>query len=164
MLKKDFPSSISLNNLSEHRIDVLCRVITNAFYLDNDFRKDVRLIVLSDKLTLEFDGSRLRGIRPDERTNAGILKKVLSGGRQPGITLLTEYKLPENAFWLDIEGEYYQKKDPGQDPVFVIGGEQGMTVPENANKLSLGKKSYLASQCVTILNHWMDVKEWSTKK
>ncbi len=164
VLEKDLPGSINLNNLSEHRIDVLCRVMTSAFYLDNDFRRDVKLIIKANNVVLELDGSRLKGVRPDERTNAGILRKVLSGGSQPGIRALPEYVIPEHAFWLDMAGEYYKDKDPGQDPVFVVGGEKGMTVPENANKISLGKKSYLASHCVTILNHWMDVREWSTRK
>jgi len=149
---------VNLKNITQNRADVLCRAITAAFYLDQDIRRDVTLILKTPEKAIQIDGGKVKGVRPDERSNAGILKKVLEGGRQPGVKLLDKYEITEDALWLDISGQNYRETSVPENPVFVIGGDTGMKAPDGARKISLGKKSYMGSHCITILNHWMDVQ------
>ena len=102
MLKKAHPNpSLNINNLSgEGRLDILCRILTNAFFLgggDVKFRKNSELWVYFQSYgkKIIFKGNEIRGMNPDERSQAGILKKVFSGQKIPGI----EYS---SANWIEV--------------------------------------------------------------
>jgi tRNA (pseudouridine54-N1)-methyltransferase len=163
----DTSKPLSINSLTSYgRLDVLCRCISTAFFLSNGFRKEIQLYIYFtiDKSILQIDGSTVRGINPDERAIAGILKRVFRGLPFPGIRfysgnledLLTKYE----PVMLDIHGEV-NPKEIITNQSFLIGDHLGYPV-EHENlisqlkKISLGSNEYLSSQTITILNYMLD--------
>jgi tRNA (pseudouridine54-N1)-methyltransferase len=172
LLKKAKPNpSLNINNLSgEGRIDILCRVLTNTFFLgggDMNFRKNSELWVYFQSYgkKLMFKGNDLRGMNPDERSQAGILKKVFSGQNLKGIEYSSAswsevQKTFPNCVILDVLGVNLNEIENNQT-VFLLGDHIGLTEEEKSsfkkeNKVSLGNHVYLSSQCVSILNYKLD--------
>jgi tRNA (pseudouridine54-N1)-methyltransferase len=163
----DTTKTLSLNSLTNFgRIDVLCRCIASAFFLSNSFRKNIRLSIFFtlNNSILQIDGSTVRGINPDERAIAGVLKRVFKGSDVPGIRFF-EGKLEElvskyQPAMLDRHGEIYKSEFPHYES-FIIGDQLGY--PQEYEKLftklkkiSLGINEYLSSQTITILNYLLD--------
>ncbi|XGI84524.1 tRNA (pseudouridine(54)-N(1))-methyltransferase TrmY [Halorutilales archaeon Cl-col2-1] len=68
----------SLDSLTQGRLDLLCRCVTSSFVLSHSLRDDTRLyLVLSDEVTLRFEGDELRHLNPDERSTASLVRKAL---------------------------------------------------------------------------------------
>ena len=166
--------SLNLNNLPEEgRIDVLIRSISICFFLGgkNDaFRSDTKFIAYFQKYgrKLIIDGSKIKGIRIDERSVAGFLKKVFQGKHITGIRF-------EAANWKEIPTifkEWFILDSKGKrdiqfqenNNVFILGDHIGFTKDElellEADKkgISLGNTIYLASQTICILNYLLDIK------
>jgi len=166
----DTSKPLSLNSLTGYgRLDVICRCISNSFFLSNNFRKNVILQIYFNinKLILEIDGSTVRGINPDERAIAGVLKRVFSGLDYAGIrfykgtltSLLSEYQ----PAILDQKGEQlrsgilkYQSFLIGDQVGYPSGYEQSFI---ELKKVSLGSIEYLSSQTINILNFRLDQEE-----
>ncbi len=163
----DTSKPLSLNSLTGYgRLDVLCRCISSAFFLSNDFRKDVILEIyfrINGKI-LEIRGDSVRGINPDERAIAGVLKRIFKEHPHPGIrfypSTLEGYLEGQSPLVLDMKGEYSTlmlKKHVS----FIIGDQIGF-IEENWQffsklpKFSLGSHEYLSSQTITILNYLLD--------
>ncbi|MHA1990471.1 MAG: hypothetical protein ACW981_02115 [Candidatus Hodarchaeales archaeon] len=178
LLKKAQPSlSLNINNLSgEGRIDILCRVLTNTFFLgggETNFRKNNELWVYFQSYgkKLIFKGNDLRGMNPDERSQAGILKKVFSGQNFEGIeyssaTWVEVLKIFPNCVILDVLGGRLNELEIDQT-VFLLGDHIGLTEEEKSsfkkeNRLSLGNHVYLSSQCVSTLNYILDQNHQSS--
>jgi tRNA (pseudouridine54-N1)-methyltransferase len=171
----DTSKPLSLNSLTGYgRLDVLCRCITAAFFLSDKFRKDVILTLFfrKNEKILEIQGSNVRGINPDERAIAGVLKRVFSGKKYPGITfsskklknLLTKFK----PYILDDCGETLPQKFDSNNNIFLIGDQLGFLEEDRHllgkfDKLSLGSYVYLSSQTITILNFLLDNLETKSK-
>jgi tRNA (pseudouridine54-N1)-methyltransferase len=66
---------------------------------------------------------------------------------------------------LEEEGRDIFQCDIGENPVFVLGDHVGLPKKVEAfalrfgEKISLGKKPYLAASCITILNYLLDRKK-----
>ncbi len=152
----------SLNNLPEERIDLAARVINSALWLDHDVRRDTRIVLIFDNATVEVRGDSIRGMRPDERSIAGFLKGIIQGRKYPGIIvsdkMLEEFVEEGKTIALDINGEPVRSlKDYS---VFILGDDKGLAEKlEGVKRASLGKKSYLASHCITIINYLLDKEE-----
>lgn len=171
----DTSKPLSLNSLTGYgRLDVLCRCITAAFFLSDKFRKDVILTFYfrKNEKILEIQGSNVRGINPDERAIAGVLKRVFSGKKYPGITfyseklkdLLTRFK----PYILDDSGETLLQKFDSNNNTFLIGDQLGFLEEDRHllgkfDKLSLGSYIYLSSQTIIILNFHLDNLETRSK-
>ena len=165
----DITKPLPLNSLTAYgRIDVLCRCISTSFYLSNQFRKDVILIILfiQNQKILTIDGSIVKGINPDERAIAGILKKVFQGAPYKGIAISTgnliDLLKKYQPLMLDIQGEEIDKFTLNSRS-FIIGDHQGY--PNNyamsfkaLTKVSLGSIEYLSSQVLSILNYKIDIE------
>jgi tRNA (pseudouridine54-N1)-methyltransferase len=148
------------------RLDVLCRCINAAFFLSNDFRKDVVLSIyfrINGKI-MEIWGDKVRGINPDERAIAGVLKRVFNGRTLPGIRFYSsnlEHFLQQQKFIIiDRKGDQLLHLLNEYDS-FLLGDQVGFPKQINANfsiqpKLSLGNSTYLSSQVITILNYLLD--------
>lgn len=96
---------LSLNDLSGmgKRLDVLCRVVTNALCTSHGVRDDTEVWCVVDHddvvdgpRTVRFDGATVRSLNPDERTTAALFKRafgadVVDNGHfenaHPGITV-----------------------------------------------------------------------------
>ena len=75
----DTSKSLSLNSLTGYgRLDVICRCISNAFFLSNNFRRDVVLYIffIKNKMILRIEGATVRGINPDEKKNKESVVKI----------------------------------------------------------------------------------------
>jgi tRNA (pseudouridine54-N1)-methyltransferase len=164
----DTTKALSLNSLTGYgRLDVICRCITAAFFLSNEFRKDVTLEVFfrKNKRTLEISPD-VRGINPDERAIAGVLKRVFIGYSLQGIrffhenleTLLERRKpvILDSCGNQSIQNiEKYNAYLIGDQIGFL---EEDRSLIENLPKLTLGSRVYLSSQAITILNYNLDLK------
>ncbi|MFX0013529.1 MAG: hypothetical protein ACFFB2_14175 [Promethearchaeota archaeon] len=163
----DTSKPLSLNSLTGYgRLDVLCRCVTAAFFLSDHFRKDVILEIyfqINGKL-LEISGEKVRGINPDERAIAGVLKRVFKGYSYSGIRFyaqnLNHCLNKHNYILLDSKGEHLSHLFEEHDS-FLIGDQIGFLeehyeIFNQLPKISLGSQIYLSSQTITILNYLLD--------
>ncbi len=168
----DTSKTLSINSLTSFgRLDVLCRSISSAFLLSNDFRRNVHLYIyftLNNSI-LYIDGKTVRGINPDERAIAGILKRVFQGLPFPGIRyydgaleeLITKY----NPVMLDIHGKV-NTETIANNQSFIIGDQLGYPIEyeeilSSLKMISIGLNEYLTSQTITILHHILDQEQTS---
>ncbi len=163
---------LNLNDLpGSGRLDEAARTVNAAFWLSGDIRRDVKLYITFTKLckTVLFIGSEMRRVYPDERNIGSILIKALSYSspswieahpgvfvRDIGIEIWKEIEAP--IFALVENGE---KKRPEENTCLAVGGPKDFPkefwdAVEVKGKISLGKRSYLASHAVVIANYLMD--------
>ena len=163
----DTSKPLSLNSLTGYgRLDVLCRCINAAFFLSNDFRKDVVLSIyfwINGKI-MEIWGDKVHGINPDERAIAGVLKRVFNGQSYPGIRFyssnLEHYLQQQKFIVIDRRGDQSLHVLNEYDS-YLLGDQVGFPKQiddsiSNQPKFSLGTSTYLSSQVITILNYLLD--------
>jgi tRNA (pseudouridine54-N1)-methyltransferase len=163
----DTAKPLSLNSLTGYgRLDVLCRCINAAFFLSNNFRKDVILNIyfrINNKI-LEIWGEEISGINPDERAIAGVLKRVFNGHAHPGIRFyssnLEHWLKKQKSVVIDRRGEQSPHMLNEYDS-FLLGDQVGFQneiylLFSKLPKFSLGSPEYLSSQAITILNYLLD--------
>ena len=163
----DTSKPLFLNSLTAYgRLDVLCRCINAAFFLSNDFRKDVVLSIFFriNNIVMEIWGDEVRGINPDERAIAGVLKRVFNGHSYPGIRFYSsnpkQYLQKQKFMVIDRRGDQSLHKLKKYDS-FLLGDQTGFHKEtyarlSNQPKMSLGNSTYLSSQVITILNYLLD--------
>lgn len=169
----DVYKPVNVKSLTQHgRLDVLCRSISSVFYLSDNFRTDsiLNIFFKLNNLVLTLEGNSIRNMSPDEKSIAGILKKVFSGSNFPGVQLKAASfedflnTLVKPAL-LHINGE-----DLGNDEnirnftSFILGDQEGISLEMekmlvNIPKIRIGQHEYLSSQCITIINYLKDTKE-----
>lgn len=166
-------SNLSLDNLTgQGRLDVCCRTITTAFFLSNNFRKNVTYIAYFKTIehAIIISGAKVKGINPDERSTAGFIRAVMRNRNIPGVKLVETQLLSlleksKNVRVLHPSGEKIglnNVKLIQNTPItFIIGDNKGILEPEfellsNFTRLSLGEKQYLSSNVITILNYLID--------
>ena len=158
------------------RMDLVARCVNSALWLSNKIREDSEIFIVlngppNPPVTLWFKGDTLRKVSPDERSIGIWIKKVLSSdfgkewkefrngiliARKSFQEIIKEHE-KRNIYVLHEKGKKLKIK---KDPVFVLGDHIGLPKNEEkfvlryGEKLSLGKKPYLASSCISILN-WM---------
>ena len=166
------------NNLHDDgRLDITYECIIASFFLSHGLRRNVTFHSILNgppmpPIHLQIDGKTLSDVRTDVWTWQRILKKVISGKSHPGIisnkqsfeSLIKEKADTKQIFVLEEDGEKIESKDLSSNSVFVLGDHIGLPKKvENytlrfGKKISLGKKPYLASSCITILNYLFDCK------
>ena len=171
-------TDFSLDDLpgSGGRMDLVARCVCNALWLSHDLRRDACIHVVAcgapnPPLIISFYGSLLRAVSPDERSIASWIKKAPEG-KNPGIRvrklsfqqLIAELAADGRFFYIVHEkGRDISELHLREDAVFILGDHLGLPLKEEKfvarfphEKLSLGSTSYLASQCITILNYELD--------
>jgi tRNA (pseudouridine54-N1)-methyltransferase len=160
------------------RMDLVARCIANALWISHALRRDSCIHVVAcgsphPPVVISFYGDRLRGVSPDERNIAAWIKIGLARKqRNPGIVLrkisfqhLIEEFAAEGTFFyvLHEKGRVISDVELEPDAVFILGDHLGLPRNEEKfveqfahEKLSLGKTSYLASQCITVLHYELD--------
>ena len=159
------------------RLDVVYECVVASLFLSHGIRRDTVFHVLlsgppKPPLHLRIDGEPLRDVRTDQQTWERIFKRVLSGKGHPGITvdrlsfealIKTEAKVPQARLYvLEEKGRNISEIEIGDKAAFVLGDHVGLprTVEKfalrHAEKISLGRKPYLAASCITILNYLVD--------
>lgn len=113
---------------------------------------------------MEIWGDKVRGINPDERAIAGVLKRVFNGHSYPGIRFypsnLEHFLQKQKFIVIDRRGDQSFHLLNEYDS-YLLGDQVGF--PEkiidffsNQPKFSLGTSVYLSSQVITILNYLLD--------
>ncbi len=166
----DTSKPLSLNSLTGYgRLDVICRCVSSSFFLSNSFRKDVVLQIYFNlnNLILEIDGSIVKGINPDERAIAGVLKRVFRGLDYSGIKFykgnLTDLISEYQPVILNQKGKQL-RSGLSNFQSFIIGDQMGYPsghekIFKDLEKISLGSIEYLSSQTINILNFRLDQEE-----
>ena len=177
-------TSGNFKNLREAgRLDIVAHCLTSSFFISHALRKDVFLHIIltgppSPPKYIKVDGSKIHDVRCDEETWGQILKNVLSGNSHPGFEIqskslqevIRELSKDNDIYVLEEKGENINKTKFKENSVFVIGDQVGL--PKNdesfvlryGKKISLGKKAYLAADCITIINYTLDSNSSNNKK
>ncbi|MGQ9507317.1 MAG: tRNA (pseudouridine(54)-N(1))-methyltransferase TrmY [Candidatus Bathycorpusculaceae bacterium] len=157
------------------RLDIVYECTVASLFLSHAIRKNVVFHAIlngppNPPQHLKIDGATLHDVRTDQETWKQILKRVLAGKGHPGISLsktsfeaLMRVKAGESKIYVLEEGgkDVFETK-MGENPVFVLGDHVGLPKKVEAfalrygEKVSLGKKPYLAASCITILNYLLD--------
>jgi len=158
------------------RIDIVCRCVLTSLWISEAMRKDTQIIVVLNSgrkppVSIKFDGNKMVGVEPSERSIALTIKKALDTVKdkewtnvQTGVSVSRKsfqeiIKDSKNIFLLDAKGKHISDFKP-ENPTFVIGDNMG--IPKNektfvlrkGTKISLGNKVYLASSVVAVV-HWI---------
>jgi tRNA (pseudouridine54-N1)-methyltransferase len=157
------------------RLDIVYECAVASLFLSHAIRKNVTFNAILNgppkpPLHLKIDGAVLHDVRTDQETWKQILRKVLAGKAHPGISLskmsfeaLIKAKAEESKIYVLEEGgkDIFETKI-GEKPVFVLGDHVGLPKRVEAfalrygEKVSLGKKPYLAASCITVINYLLD--------
>ncbi len=174
--------SINLRDLpSAGRIDIVARCINSAFWLSNDIRRNVFFHTIlhgepDPPVYIRFEGEKLRKVSPDERNIAIFIIKAIERASDeekestPGIFVskkdfkkFVEENRDKEYYLMDEKGENIEKIEIGRKPLFFLGDNKGLSEEEReilhkygAIDISIGKKSYLSSHCITVINWFLD--------
>src|SRR3989338_3403232 len=157
------------------RMDIVAHCLTSSFFLSHALRKDVIFYVVltgppNPPLTIKVTGSLIHDVRCDEQTWGNILRNVLSGKSHVGFEvfkksfqeLVKELSKDNELFVLEEKGVDISETKISDNCAFIIGDQVGLPKKEEGfvlrygKKISLGKKVYLAADCITILNYNLD--------
>lgn len=175
LLSRTSSDRIELDNLGCGRWDVVARCINSAVWVAHGLRQARIHVVLgaaSPPKTVVFD-SGIRKVNPDEKSIAGWVKKVLeSRSENPGIFVaehsfqdtIKSFASGKRKFCiLHEKGKDIKEVKIGENTVFVLGDHIGLPPKDEAfvrrfdhDLVSIGPRSYLASQCISYINIEMD--------
>jgi len=179
--------NFDLSNLMKAgRMDIACNVIISVFFLSHAIRNDIKLHLIFEgqpnppaHLIFEYD----KDMPISKKDIGGLIKRMLyklpkdskEGIRKifPGCSvekkgfeaLIKELdKEGKNVFILSKNGEDIRSLKFKGNEVFIIGDHQGFPkykekFIKNIEKISIGKKTYFASQTITIINNELDRQE-----
>jgi tRNA (pseudouridine54-N1)-methyltransferase len=183
--------NFTLNDLAggAGRMDEVARVVSTAFTLSNDLRRDVELTILFTQepapaaRRIRLIGDRLRYLNPDERSTAALLKNalvrslavdreiesspgLLVAAADPPAELERFLRLP-GAFWLNEAGSPIRSfLGDGSGFAAVISDDRDLTEAEAASVrasgipcLSVGPRSLRSSQCIDVVHNEFDLRE-----
>ncbi len=157
------------------RLDIVYECIVTSLFLSHGIRRDVAFHASlngppNPPLHLQIDGSTVYDVRTDVDTWQQILRKVIGGKPHPGIStdrvsfeaLLKTEAQTRQVYVLEEGGKNIAEIELVDNAVFVLGDHVGL--PKKAesfalrfgDKISLGKKPYLAASCITIINYLLD--------
>jgi tRNA pseudouridine-54 N-methylase len=164
------------------RIDIVCNVIIQTFFLSNKTREDIHLHLIfngqpNPPMHLEIISNKNLSI--SKKDVAGLIKRMLYKSNPtkktevfPGcfIEKKTFEKLIKE---LQQQNKTIQILNPKGNPlrkisseelensVFVIGDQDGLPkkqIKKFKDKISLGKQTYFASQTMIIINNELDLR------
>lgn len=165
------------------RMDIACRCVSAALFISYTIRRDTRIFISLNggekPVAICFDGE-IRKISPDERSIGLWISKTLEKAREGGLSkiwkrtdngilyaqksfgeILEQAKKEKcNFYLLDEGGKNIEEAELKNYPAFILGDNAGIPEKEKAiaeelaEKISLGKTSYLASSCVSVV-HWV---------
>ena len=168
------------------KLDIVARCISNALWVAQGLRQDTIMHVNLEgpKLppkTISFYGTRLKGFAFDEKGIAKFIKYALEKGQNlklnesfevyPGIivakksfeAIIKEKSNNMQLIYLHKKGQDIRNFSFKENVLFVFGDYIGMPRKTefllnrlNAERISLGKIDYHASQCITIVQNELD--------
>jgi len=164
------------------RLDIAIHTIISSFFLSNKLREDVTLHMIFDgppdpPKHLEFVSDPEMPI--SKKDVSKLLKIMLYKYRQgkkikvfPGCfiekkslqALIKELAKNKEIYLLEKKGEDIRTINFGDNPIFILGDQEGIPKDElkfikrYAKPISLGNLSYFSSQVVTLINNELDRK------
>ncbi len=156
------------------RLDLVYQCILMGMFTSHGKRKDTLFHVIlggapQPPVHIRIDGAELHDVRTDEATWSRILSNVLSGEAHPGITVQKGSfqsvikGLEGRRIWvLEERGVHVGDAELSRDDVFVLGDQVGLPKKDESfalrygEKLSLGRKRYLAAACVSNVHFVLD--------
>ncbi|MBI2148209.1 hypothetical protein HYU23_00870 [Candidatus Woesearchaeota archaeon] len=176
-LRGGFTSGNFKNLRDAGRLDIVAHCLTSSFFLSHALRRDVifHIILTGPPFPpkyIKVDGSKIHDVRCDEATWEVILRNVLSGKGHTGFEVFNksfqevvkELGNDNEIYVLEEKGENINNLEINNNCVFVIGDQVGLPKKDEGfvlrygKKISLGKKVYLAADCITIINYTLDQK------
>ena len=167
----------SLNDLpGAGRMDVLCRCVNASLFLSHDLRRDVdcSLVLLGGPKgpkTVQFRGSEIRSLSPDERSAGALVKKALSipcGSEfreaSPGVYVRNgglERLLTEHTFAVLDEKGTDIRTVPAVPEAFLLSDHQNFVDTEealmkDALRYSVGPVCLHADHTITVISNEID--------
>ena len=170
------------------RMDIAIHSIISAFFLSHSFRSDVKMHLVFYGMPDPPKHIEIQ-ITPDleisKKNVAKIIQKILYKYKEgekrevlPGcfiekksfLKVVEElYNSGKEIFILDKRGEDIRKVKIPENPVFILGDQEGLPkkelnrLKEMATQVTIGPKVYLASQVVAIVNNELDRREVARK-
>ena len=166
----------NFNNLHDAgRLDVVHECIVSSLFLSHGLRRDVIFHAVlngppNQPMHIQIEGNTLHDVRTDMNTWQVILKKIIQGKPHPGVIMdkisfetLVKIKAQSHKIYvLEEDGIAINHTKLAENSLFILGDHVGL--PKKAEtfalrfgeKISLGKKTYLASSCITIINYTLD--------
>lgn len=175
LLSRTSSDKIGLNNLSFGRWEVAARCVNSALWIAHGLREAKIHVVLgaaSPPKTVVVDSS-IKKVNPDEKNIATWISKVLKGeSENPGIhveeksfqDVIKSFAAEGRKFCiLHEKGADISRVEFGAGPVFVLGDHIGLPPKDEKfvkrfdhELVSVGPRSYLASQCISYINIELD--------
>lgn len=181
----------TLNDLAggAGRMDEIARVVSTAFTLSNDLRRDTEVAILfvanppPKARRIDLLGARLRYLNPDERSTAALLKNALVRSVEfprpfessPGLIVtandpaadLGAFLALPNPVWLSEDGRPIEEwASPEGHIAAVVSDPYGPTPDEverlskaGVTRVSVGPRSLRTSQVVDVVHHELDLRE-----
>ena len=166
------------------RMDIVCHAIIMSFFISNKMREDVKLHLFfygppDPPKHLELIPKVNEKFQISKKDIAGLIKRMLfkyKKGKKieafPGCYVeklslknFIEILKNRNIYILDKKGEDVRKAEIKEDPIFILGDQEGLEKRELrdlskiAKKISLGNVTYFSSQAITILNNELDRRQ-----
>jgi tRNA (pseudouridine54-N1)-methyltransferase len=157
------------------RLDIVHECIVSSLFLSHGLRRDVTFHAIlngppTPPIHIQIDGETLYDVRTDMDTWQVILKKTLQGKPHPGIikdktsfeALVKARAKTRKIYVLEEDGKDISEVELEENSLFILGDHVGL--PKKAEvfaqrfgeKISLGRKPYLAASCITIINYTLD--------
>ena len=165
-------------------MDVLVRAVNAALFVSHGIRDDCHVILHlmgggGPNRRIWFDGTRIGGVRPDERSIAGQIKAInklhipprnqfiefssgiLHSGGNINQTLDDWDDRGVVPVLLDAEGESFNSIQHLNHLGFILSDDQPMSVQDKASlhgldSLSLGREWLQGHSCISIIHHLLD--------
>jgi tRNA (pseudouridine54-N1)-methyltransferase len=165
------------------RVDLLARCVTASLLLSHGLREDVRTqLVLGDEFTVRFDSANLRGLHPDERSTAALIRNALGEREEaighipveisPGVSLVRMNletvlgEVSEPIYRLHPDGTPKGELSPPDDAAFVLSNHQKfdeadtVTIAEYTDgDICLGPEAIHADHAIAVAHNWLDTAE-----
>ena len=167
--------------MSAGRLDIALHTIIAVFFLSNTLREDVKLHLIFNgppdpPKHLEFVSNKEM---PISKKDVGTLLKIMlykyKKDRRievfPGCFIEKKGFIPfvkelakenRNVYLLDERGEDIRKLDIEENPIFILGDQDGIPKKEKkyikdyVKSVNVGPVSYFSSQVVAIVNNELD--------
>lgn len=174
-------ADFSLDNLpGAGRLDLLCRCINAALLTSHGVRENTtaHLVIRSGDrdITVRFEGARVQGLNPDERSIAGVVRAALDERTYHEVeasrgVYVAERSLAETVNTTDGETVVLHENGeegydaPTEEPTFVVSDhrdfdDEDLSAVRDARRISLGPVALHADHATAVAHNRCDTRGW----
>jgi len=163
------------------RMDLLCRCVNAALLTSHGVRENTTArLVLQDEVEVHIECDEVRGLNPDERSIAGVLRAALDERTYYEVeahrgVYVAEKGLEEVldetegvAVFLHEDGEAAANVEPPDEPIFILSDHRDFDDEEleaveerGTQRVSLGPVALHADHATAVAHNWCDTEGWS---